>query len=195
MILSITAMDASQKKKALLIPVLVIGLVYALFSGPEDVPPNPQSPNQPAPAVASPPKESPREKGWTASTLDEVVKFSPFPLPSTPEPSSPEVPTETVSKEAEEQAAHEPADVNLQKWESQRVSIIYQGPNGPVAVIGEQNVEIGDMLDVTTQVVDIRADGVWVARVSQRGQDQHNKTSNPPSLLQRLFNLGKKIEF
>ncbi len=150
-----------------MIPVLVLGLVWALSTGQDELAQsqspsagkveNPVGENRPLPA---------RTKTWAERSLAEIIAYNPFPIP--PESHTPDSSKrETAKTQGTHQAENQSEILSpLERWETQSVSIVYHGPNGPLAVIGDRTVGIGDMLDKETRVVDIRDDGVWVSQVT-----------------------------
>lgn len=181
--LALSLSDPAQKRKALLIPVLVVGLAWSLAPGEEA--PEVKPPARPAKAdrpVSDRRPSAPRKKTWTELSLAEITAFNPFPIPAEVPPPEPIEPLNgQAPKEAPAEAAVE-AVPPLQKWESQSVSIVYRGPKGPLAVIGDRTIGIGDFLDETTIVVDIREDGVWVSQFggSSPGIPSRPSLPNPP---------------
>jgi hypothetical protein len=193
--LSFSLSDPAQKRRALLIPILGLGLVWSL-SGEADDPI--QEPSSRRAKAERPPADSralpSRTKTWTELSLAEITAFNPFVLPeATKEPE----PSDVLPSETESQVENvTPAAPPLEKWELERVSIIYQGPTGPLAVIGDKTVGIGQMLDENTLVVDIRDDGVWVSEV--KAEPLPNPPVQPilpdfPELLPGLSGEASKV--
>jgi hypothetical protein len=165
--LTFSLSDPAQKRKALLIPVLVLGLAWSLSQGKVD-PAKQRSSRAKAERPASENRAiPPRAKAWTAMTLDEITALNPFPIPApTQAPEAANILESETPQEPPAATEAEPARPTI--WELQSVSIVYRGPKGPLAVIGDRTVGIGDMLDENTCVVDIRDDGVWLERIADK---------------------------
>lgn len=183
--LTLSLSDPAQKRKALLIPVLVLGLAWSLSQGEEEpaLDTTPREAVTESPALEKRPRAA-RTKTWNELSLAEITAFNPFSVPEeTIAPGPSNVLTKQPSGVAPAESGHktQPAS-GLQKWEQQSVSIVYKGPKGPLAVIGERTVGIGDFLDETTFVVDIRQDGVWVSQTANKPQKAplHPILPSPP---------------
>ena len=196
--------NPSQKRKAALIPVLAIGLLWTLCQGEED--PNLRQPpmlNKPAEMGTETPATALRTKTWTDLPVEEIAAFNPFPLPPKTVPARDEKTEKAGSAEAAHEQNRATSDAERRRyWETQSVSIIYQGPKGPVAVIGSKTIGVGDMLDENLLVVDIRPDGIWVSQISEDSASgparPANSTLSPysfQSLWCQLKILGKKFGF
>ncbi len=197
--LAATFKDPAQKRKAALIPVLVLGLVWMLCRHDEDsnlLPP--PALNKPAPGETKTSSAAPRAKFWTELPLDQIAAFNPFPSPPKTEPEKPTEPPISAEAAREQNRAKSNAE-SRRHWETQSASIIYQGPNGPVAVVGNKTVGVGDLLDENLRVVDIRQEGIWVSQIADVPPPE--PTNSPLSsyflkpLLERLKILGKKFGF
>lgn len=190
--------DPAQRRRALMIPVLGGGLIWALFfSGDEEkmLPPAPaNAPQQASAAEAAPP----RVKEWTEMPLEQILAFNPFPIPRAVPKTAPNVVREAETLRAMANTQQEEVAAQIQQWEAQTVSMIYQGPKGPLAVIGGETFGVGDLLDENTRVTAIRDDGVWVSDAQSEPDPATNPgkpQGQPATLMNQLKNLGNVFGF
>jgi hypothetical protein len=199
--LSVPLKTPAQKIKAALIPVLVLGLAWTLFSNEQDSSkPVTVAAEKAKPGIAGNNASPAKTKEWNELSLEEIVAFNPFPIPA---PIPKQDPMEGTEKESPRKIAKAAEPIpSIKLWEMQRVSIVYQGPNGPLAVIGDETVGIGDMLDGNTRVVGIRGDGVWVSQETNASDsaaaDQTGMSAGSQSgsgSWDWLSKIGKKFGF
>jgi hypothetical protein len=103
----------------------------------------------------------------TVRPVDQISSRNPFALPPALLP--PAEPTNPLDEFLEAaagenvRAATSEADrweATRERWSRERTSIVLATPDGPVAVVGERMLRIGDEVEEGLRVVDIRADGI-----------------------------------
>jgi hypothetical protein len=117
--LSVPLKTPAQKIKAALIPVLVLGLAWTVFSNEQDSSKPVTFPAAKAkPAIAENNAGPAKTKEWNELSLKEIVAFNPFPIPAT-------IPKQDLIKPSEKESTPEIAKAaepipSIKLWEMQR---------------------------------------------------------------------------
>lgn len=178
--------DPAQRRKALLIPILVGGLVYVVFDREKAAAPTKSTAQTadsddsatPQPPLSLPPRGARR---WASMTLDGILAHNPFarprPAPRPPAeaprpPVRPEPPTSPESDQPSLQPSGDVAKLAAASGEPEtspsqlpplEVIMVYHGPDGPAAVLGTQQiVRVGDRLEGYGKVLEIGENGIRV---------------------------------
>lgn len=170
-----------QLAKIVLIPILGFVLYRQVLAPGEEEKPKPAAPARRA-ATATPTgqPEAPPAKPPTpilpdVRSVGRIAAENPFARPAAllPKPESPPIPDQSAEESAEvevEAAETEPVPDPWEgvrtRWETKRVSVVLRAGNGLIAVLGDETVRVGDVLD-GVRVVEIRPDGVLLEEVPE----------------------------
>jgi hypothetical protein len=100
----------------------------------------------------------------TPRPVEHIVARDPFALPDalrpTPEPTGLDADQNGPPADELAESPAETWEAIRNRWMAERTSIVLTTPAGPVAVVGNRRLRIGDEVEPGVRVVDIRRDGV-----------------------------------
>ncbi len=136
-----------------------------------------KQPNLPARTMATSETQVRQPRVWPSVECDDVAEFNPFVLPESLAAAVPSKQIDDAAKQADEARLFEEErkrreelrqrrEAVLSELKSQGAHLVVMSDKGPVAVIGERRLRIGDTIE-GLRVKDINANGVILEQIDR----------------------------